>query len=216
VAIGAGEPTLHPDFCNILETCRNYHVIPNFTTYSVENVTKNPAIREAVLKYAGSFASSEIFPGNIADIKSWNNNEEVQCSLQIPLGTHDPLTIQRALDLARSLGVNFTLLGFKNSGKGQTYRKYDYGWIMDYLKQNNVNKFGADTLFVKKFRRQLKEIGVPQELMVGEEGRYSCYIDMVGSKFGESSYTNKSVGFTDVNHLVRLMSESFPFVRRKS
>lgn len=32
VAIGGGEPTMHPQFVNILTTFRNNHIVPNFTT----------------------------------------------------------------------------------------------------------------------------------------------------------------------------------------
>lgn len=56
VAIGgAGEPTLHPDFVEVLKTFRELGIVPNYTTNGMH---LTPAILEGTRKYAGGVAVS--------------------------------------------------------------------------------------------------------------------------------------------------------------
>jgi len=55
VALGGGEPTLHPEFTDILELAREYDIVPNYTTNG-NNLT--PEILEASKKHCGAVAVS--------------------------------------------------------------------------------------------------------------------------------------------------------------
>jgi hypothetical protein len=214
VALGGGEPTEHPKFSEILKYSRNCHIVPNFTTHFMSNVTGNKKIQKAVLEYAGSFASSSLHPYNIAEINAWNSkHDKVKCVLQIPMGCYNFKTIQKAISLAKDLGVPFTLLGFKKpAGK---FKKLPYKGIVKLLQDMNIERFGADTIFVKEFKKELLEIGVPKELMVGEEGAFSCYIDMVDHKWGRDSYSGGLMDFESRAYLSDIIPEHFPFTRSR-
>ncbi len=55
IAIGGGEPTLHPDFVNILRMTRDVGIIPNYSTNG-DYITNN--IIDATEKYCGAMAIS--------------------------------------------------------------------------------------------------------------------------------------------------------------
>ena len=56
VAIGgAGEPTLHPDFCEVLKTSRELDIMPNYTTNGMHLSDK---ILYATKEYCGGVAVS--------------------------------------------------------------------------------------------------------------------------------------------------------------
>ena len=55
IALGGGEPLLHPDIMDILKTTKEYGVIPNYTTNGT-HFTKN--ILQATKKYCGAIAIS--------------------------------------------------------------------------------------------------------------------------------------------------------------
>ena len=57
VALGGGEPTLHPRFIDILKYSREVGIVPNFTTYRSPRVWGN-ALIDVVREYAGAFAIS--------------------------------------------------------------------------------------------------------------------------------------------------------------
>lgn len=62
IAIGSeGEPTIHPEFCDFLETVYNLGIVPNYTTNGIEiaqNSSLSEEILEATNKYVGGVAVS--------------------------------------------------------------------------------------------------------------------------------------------------------------
>jgi hypothetical protein len=57
VALGGGDPTLHPNFARILDTFGSYHIRPNFSTRSVAWL-EDPKIVSSVQKNVGGAAFS--------------------------------------------------------------------------------------------------------------------------------------------------------------
>ncbi len=55
IAIGGGEPTLHPEFCNFLKMTRDCGIIPNYSTNG-ENLTREILLQSKV--YCGAVAIS--------------------------------------------------------------------------------------------------------------------------------------------------------------
>lgn len=66
VALGGGEPTLHPGFLPILKLIKNNGIIPNFTTKNLNWLTNSSyAHRNEILETCGSFAVSMNDFGNM-------------------------------------------------------------------------------------------------------------------------------------------------------
>jgi len=193
VALGGGETTQHPDFKRVLEAFSCMGVTPNFTTFNM-TWTEDDEKRKAVQKYCRSFAVSSLH--EVKRLAFWNDEcyrgarKGPQGTLQIPLGCYDEKSIRKALDAAAALHLPVTLLGFKDHGRGESFRAKDYAWIIDVMSDaDRWGAFGADSVFVEQFKEVLKERGVSEKLMVNREGAYSCYVDAVALKGGASSYT---------------------------
>lgn len=201
VAIGGGEPTLHPDFANILSTAYYSDIVPNFSTHTMD-WTKNEKIVDAVCEYVGGFAISSLNIKVLSELSKWNGARKWNYStrhynrpkgtVQIPLGCYTKRELISALKFCDHNWIDVTFLGYKSFGRGKSIKPTDYSWLMDYIKENYWDHFGADTLFVEQFRKKLKNF-TDDKLMVGREGRFSCYVDAVKGKIGPSSYCSEEL-----------------------
>jgi hypothetical protein len=200
VAFGGGEPTLHPNFIEILKHASYLNIIPNFTSFNMV-WSRNEQIKEAVIENSKSFAMSSLKSEDIEELNQWNKsqherdyNDRVEGTLQVPLGCYDRDIFMRAIEKCLEEHIDFTLLGYKNFGRGIEFNPRDYQWVIEFLRsiqENRSVRIGADTLFVDQFRDSLIEMGIHPILMVGSEGKFSCYIDGVNKKIASSSFTNE-------------------------
>lgn len=211
VALGGGEPVRHPDFVEILKDARTQGIVPNFTTADSDWIydKNNTKIADAVRKYCGSFAISLTDYHAVKAVAKWNDSDErVKATLQIPMGCFSWEQVSRALNQAEALGIPVTLLGYKKIGRANKFKKQEYKQIVDWMSEKHY--FGADTLFVEEFDKELKEIGVSPILVADKEGRFSCYIDAVNKTIGKHSYGAKMKPLNKKD-----VFEDFPYTEEK-
>jgi MoaA/NifB/PqqE/SkfB family radical SAM enzyme len=208
IAIGGGEPTLHPDFLKLLKYIREQGIVPNFTTRNKKILSDNNFI-EVIKDCVGAFAFSinnydEILEIKqiLKDKKDFEFNEKI--TYQVIVGVisfEDLVKIREKLDYRETL----TLLAFKKSGRGSKFKvsRNDYSEIADifdreklYSPDANSNStrinFGIDTPLAKEMQEYLIRCEVPTYLYDLEEGIHSFYIDVVNNKMGRSSYDLKN------------------------
>jgi len=200
VALGGGEPSMHPEFSDILNSLKWAGIVANFTTFNMA-FTKDEKLKHSIIENVKSFAMSSLREKDILSLYEWNqqfrgnqfDDKGPLGTLQIPLGGYQEYEVKNALKLASSLSIPVTFLGFKDFGRGKDFKPEDYRWLIDFIKKegDTWNRFGADTLFVQQFKKELDELGCNDKLRVGNEGQFSCYIDAVNKKMGASSYTDK-------------------------
>ena len=102
-------------------------------------------------------------------------------------------------------------MGYKEFGFGETYDKKNIKNISDkwislvkefskkYISKKYINEYyedenlkvGIDSVIVKKWRDELIKQGVDERMLVGEEGKFSCFVDTVNLKIASSSFTEK-------------------------
>lgn len=225
VAIGGGEPTRHPEFVEILRCFQDQKVTPNFTSFNMD-WTKFPEIKDGVIKYAGSFAISNMSKDTVDEIARWNEGKPLFYSrkkgnpsgtLQIPLGCHSKDKIVEIINYIKEnhgfWKVPITFLGFKNFGRGIDFDKEEYSWIIDLIKDKELNlyRFGADTIFVKQFQKELDDMEVSESLRVGEEGVFSMFIDATNKLKAPSSFTNKVYDYENEEDAF----SDFPYIKDK-
>ena len=191
VAIGGGEPTMHPDFINILRAFRDKNVVPNFTTHNM-NWLRDEEMRPRILKHIGAFALS-VDSNNYQDaIRHVEKYADGKANFHVVLGTMNQWGFKSIMRAAHKHDIQVTILGWKPIGRGTSYVPEPYAWwldaVMELNKEHECPAFGIDTVVAQEFDKEMKAIGIPSYLYHTEEGKYSYYFDMVNFKYGKSSF----------------------------
>ena len=212
IAIGGGEPTMHPNFIEILEDIKNKGIVANFTTKS--NIwLKDYSKASKILNLVGGFAYSiddhypiqEILQLYKAVITFEQHREIGKLNFQYIPEAHKLEYLEEIIEVLvkENFSGNLTLLGYKSNGRGGN-RPFDHALIKELLrlrkKHNFWFKIGIDTVLAKRFEKELKEGNIPPNLYYTEEGKHSMYIDAVEWKYGSSSFTEKYYPLDDKSY----------------
>lgn len=195
VAIGGGEPTLHPDFIEILEDFRKVGVVPNFTTKNLQWL-RDPKKWKPIMEHCGAFAYSVEDSMDMIELETllrYNDIPLDRCVLHIVMGTIDRYRFKRLLDAAGERGFSVTLLGYKRVGFGENFRPQSYEWWLEEIKaRHDQHRYGPtvsiDTVLAAESRQTLDAAEVPRWMYTTQDGKFSCYYDAVADKIGPSSY----------------------------
>lgn len=194
VALGGGEPTLHPDFLEILQKFREQGVVPNFTTKNLSWLHDH-AVRPRVLELAGAFAYSVEKAEDIEKLTAFRDVYSIpdrQLNCQYVMGTTNLYEFERLLDVAAERRMRITLLGYKTDGRGDKFEPQDYSkWTAVLKKATDKHRWirvGIDTALARDYQAQLADLGVPKWCYEVEEGKFSMYIDAVAKKTAKASY----------------------------
>jgi len=217
VVFGGGEPSTHPKFLEIVKHAKDLGLVVGVTTKN-QNFLSIPNSKE-ILENINSIAFS------------CNNNTEAQQAIdlfdkisdktrnvsfyfQTILGLNSLDSLCDMVEFIKNDGTyfekNLTLLGYKDFGFGKKQQPHNVdGWI-ERIKESVEAEYdqmsvGIDSIVVKKWKDQLIESGVDYRNLVGEEGKFSCYIDCVEKKIASSSFTDTKFDF-DSNWLTTFKS----------
>lgn len=214
VALGGGDPTSHPNFSDILRTCRLYKVVPNFTVASIDWLDDDKK-RQEWLDFCGGIAYSVTSGIEVRKLGFALNKYQIPSNkfqIQIVEGVVSDYQLDRILEECYYHNVNLTFLGFKNTGRGEAFseRLQSYNWI-DKVKKAWSNgrpvTVGVDTLIADKYRNELVNIGIDEIFFTTREGSFSCYIDAVKQQIGPSSYDpQQMISFTDTDEFIQKFS----------
>lgn len=199
VALGGGEPTLHPNFIEILKVFRDNGVVPNFTTKNLSWL-RDEAQRNTIFELMGGFAYSADTAEEIQELVDIFNSIGLEDRWKRPKFTVQHVVgvnkdIQSIMEICQKEGVSLTLLGYKLDGRGDSFepvitpenaferilywRERHSGWV----------RFGIDTLLAQQWENVLKDRVDPVFWTV-REGAFSMYIDAVERTTSPSSYGN--------------------------
>jgi organic radical activating enzyme len=216
VALGGGEPTLHPEFMEILRRFHTANIIVNFTTKSLAWL-KDPKQWALIRKYAGGFAysvekSTEIDEcvallinnGLIQNVEPYYYRDtRFQASAQHVVGTAYEGAFELLLEKAyhHRHNLRLTLLGFKEDGRGHTVKPHiSADKALEILKKfvgkNPYFQIGIDTLLAKQWDEQLQAAGIHKTFYHTQEGKFSMYVDAVEGKCAPASYGDMSKAVT--------------------
>lgn len=198
VALGGGEPTLHPDFVEILKIFRARDIVPNFTTRNLAWLKGDQA--KTILETIGAFAFST------EDVEDVNR---LGIAMQTRTGTVHRATVQviervpsremlkAIIRSAAQFSLPVTLLGYKETERGAQYgenlHEYDWVEVVQELVEEKVRlRLSIDTVLAERDQVRLVEAGVPRWMFTVREGQFSMYIDAVKERIAPSSFCTES------------------------
>lgn len=204
VAIGGGEPTLHPEFVDILRAFRSSHVVPNFTTKNLAWL-RDAEKRAEILALAGAFAYSVETAKDVDALAKALEAAKIdpdpdhrgggRATVQHVVGVADEKEFRAILNACAEHHIPLTLLGYKMVGRGPSFgTKPNSKWldIVAAVAKKKYMRVGIDTALADRHWDDLLKAGVPPYLMTRKEGQFSCYIDAVERKIDVSSYSGGS------------------------
>lgn len=194
VAIGGGEPTLHPEFISILETFKNHGMIANFTTKNIQWL-RRPKDARRIIDACGTFGYSVTDADQIHELKTLltYNGFDIKPNIHVVLGVVDGYELARILKTTNECVFSTTLLSFKQIGRAEDFQPKGFGdWIKVVKRASETRTYGADigidTPLAAEYEEGLRNQNVDERLYETKEGAFSCYIDMVKEEIGPSSY----------------------------
>lgn len=208
VAIGGGEPTQYPYFVRLLKNLRNYQIVPNFTTFTLD---WSEDVLRAVKAHAGNFAFSVKNARDVHQLAAFNEMHDLNGTAQCVLEAYPTDNYLEVLGACSLTYTHLTLLGFKRVGRGVNYKTYE---IKDWIKPlKALWRVSVDTLLVDQYGKQLEEAGISRLLMTPTEGRFSMYIDAVEKQYGISSYHTETFRpYTDRDSVLDMWRKLLPDV----
>ena len=206
IAIGGGEPTEYVAFPQIIGKIYDMGMIPNFTTNSDEWL-KNRGLVEMIKKCCGSIGVSV---NTVKDVEKYKSIKKamswhVSVNAQVVVGAHTPKAMTRIVDKLRECDADVLFLGWKNMGRGETFKQKKISaevmnTILNILHVNAVLDYGdysgmvsVDTAFVDMYADVLRKHDVSEILTASPEGKFSCYIDAIEGTIARSSYTSEGI-----------------------
>ena len=222
VAIGGGEPTLHPDFIKILNLLASKGIQANFTTRNTSWI-RDGEVSKYISK--GSLTTGHSVAFSVDTLNDMENIYDRIISLkddispdrfqfQAVSGVVKLADFKEMFVFAAENGLNFTILGYKDTNFGATYAKEpliktsDLTEIIRTLEKNwrfRDFKLSFDTCFAATvdfdaLKKACKKQGIPinSDNVLFKEGLVSCYIDCVEGFISKSSYeTQKRVPLSE-------------------
>lgn len=208
VAIGGGEPTLHPDFHEIVRYCKSVGITPNFTT---KNIGWFKNRNKETLDLCGGFAYSVETEDNIHNLveklngmyQEENRNRSYskpyyaynnKVTIQVIDGVVSEVELKDILDACSEYHFRLIILGYKTNNRGQEYssQKTVTNWLK-VVQEARKDRYrwmsvSIDTALASQYQEDLKKANIPHVLYFSEEGKFSMYLDLVSMKAGASSY----------------------------
>lgn len=193
VAIGGGEPTLHPNFIHILQVFRENDVVPNFTTRNVHFLSSK---LHEISDIIGGCAYSVSCAGDVYKIRHLDTRK---VNIHVVLGTMDRKTFRDVCKAAKETGRHVTFLGYKTTARGSKFTPLNHSWWFE--EASILGSFSIDTCIAKEYKELLDKNGIPEYMYYIEEGKVSCYVDAVKRTISPSSFCALSYEFTFDNWL---------------
>lgn len=215
VALGGGEPTLHPFFTWILEHGHRRGLAMNFTTKNFALFSQEKF--DDVRRFASAVAISvnnrrdferfrQLVEAGRDDGRGWihsslygGGDDTLHVTLQCIPAMLSRSLLTDILAYSAEYDIRLTLLGFKRTGRGiQMEVNPNHRWVdvlADLIRDDNHwNRYhlehavAIDTLMAAECEPLFADAGISPVWYGTQEGAFSCYIDAVTNQLGDSSY----------------------------
>lgn len=201
-----GNSPLHPDLVPFLKKCKNLKLIPSLTVNQktfMENVDLLYELCNKKLIYGLGVSLSDVNDEFIKEVKKFHN-----AVIHIINGI---VTIEQLKALANN-NLKILILGCKQFGRGIDFFSYHgYHGLQVMCNQNNLynqlheiiddgwfDTVSFDNLALEQLDvRRLMSDDEYSRFFMGNDGKFSMYIDMVNMKYGKNSTSVKRYDLMD-------------------
>lgn len=201
-----GNSPLHPDLVPFLKKCKNLKLIPSLTVNQktfIENVDLLYELCNEKLIYGLGVSLNDVNDEFIKEVKKFHN-----AVIHIINGI---VTIEQLAALANN-NLKILILGCKQFGRGIDFFSYHgYHGLQVMCNQNNLynqlheiiddgwfDTVSFDNLALEQLDvRRLMSDDEYSRFFMGNDGKFSMYIDMVNMKYGKNSTSTVRHDITD-------------------
>jgi hypothetical protein len=226
IAIGGGNPLVHPDFFKMIQYAKRWYLIPNFTVKDKDwlNFLRHDATKEKIelLKDVGiGISVSNI--STVRKLLSYTDKitEEffgryvtvLYYTFHVINQVHSTKFVKRLVKVLREYYMwlpQILVLGYKEIGRGKEYKgrvkPLDVKELLELDATIMFDDLAIEQLNVKQYIS--KEDW--DKYYAGRDGEFTMYIDLVNKQFAKSSATEERYDMAKFNYI----TEMFDFLRR--
>lgn len=195
MAIGGGEPTLHPDFPYILKTCRELGTVPNYTTAG-DKISQRiiKATNEVCGGVAMTFHAFKGIDWFVEHYVKLRGQLDVQLNVHLIADKDVAKNLFALLDRYKDLGpLNLVLLAYyPDVGRATmdtllTKRVYMKDFPEAIVAARSANFKIAFSEGLLPYFLSRPKLGINTSFAMPSEGRFSCYFDPKG-RISHSSF----------------------------
>lgn len=188
IAFGGGEPTSHPDFSKLMETCYNLDIVPNYTTNGMWIKNNPEEIIETTKKYCGGVAVSthphlEQYWREAVNIYLKN---DIFTNLHIIIGNRKSIDIFSDIYKEYKDKIKYFVL-LPLSAQGRATESFS-DW--DYL-EKSIKGSPKDIAFGANFYPYLNQDKKRFNVSLYEPEIMSAYLDLETMKIYKSSFSTE-------------------------
>ena len=214
LALGGGNPLLHPDLYSFLVELHNRGIISNMTI-NQKHIAGNKEllyklINEKLIYGLGISYSDPKYFDDIAMLINLTDN----IVFHVIMGINEVEVIEELNQFcnAHNKQCKALMLGYKNYGNGNLFYLSDkdkieqnkqrwYWYIAKYFKHENLT-LSFDNLAIKQLNlKRFFSEEAWDKFFQGRDGTFTQYIDAVKQQYAESSCCNERVSFDDMSLL---------------
>jgi len=223
VALGGGDPVVHPHFAHFL---RNYPDHPDYAyavTFSSRSLNwmREGDLEEKVVRFVRGIGISvplDVSERILEQIGLWKIKQNYKgriSLLVIPEFWKNPTeTVINFINKISKIGLyDLTFLGAKCYGRGKHLHihRLHLNEVIDCIRQN-MFLLSVDTTFVQRYINELLETDISQILFSTVEGAFSCAIDAVTQTIAADSFSKEGkTFFKSITDFIDTMNKVYPF-----
>ena len=191
VALGGGEPTLHPQFTEILELFHSSNIIPNYTTNGTGflNKSKSDKIIDSTERHCGGVALTYHPHREKTFWKALNilKDLKIQRNVHYIVSHRNIKQLPEFIDKVMDKVDSIVLLEFQPLGRGHNYidldvlTDNDYGFLKELFKKYPTGKLAVGASLIPIAILASLESGMTKnqiaQIYYNPEGIFSGYID---------------------------------------
>ena len=192
VAVGGGDPFLHPNLTDFLQKLKKQEVIANITVHWLSFIKNIETLRDwsnKSLIHGLGVSINEIVPEQVI--------KELQNFPHAVVHTIVGITNNEVLNQLVDKNLNILFLGYKYFGRGKKYSirhrisiSSNTNWLANNL-PSYFERFRAvsfDNLAIKQVRlKNMLRPDVFDKIYMGDDGTFTMYVDLVENKYAVSS-----------------------------